>query len=150
MMRSGRLLAEDSPQNLLAIHNMTSLEDVFLKLCMKNNVDDDYSEPLSSSTLMTVSDNSNFSHPSLANTRKRQSNKSSYNKSPKRVFKPSLPSPHRIMTLTHKNFIQTFRNFGSVIKNDKISKFIIIIFFIIIIIFFLTFGTDIISFYFPI
>jgi hypothetical protein len=36
MMRSGRLLAEESPQNLLDNHNLTSLEDVFLKLCMKD------------------------------------------------------------------------------------------------------------------
>lgn len=34
-MRSGRLLAEDSPQNLLSMHNLNSLEDVFLKLCIK-------------------------------------------------------------------------------------------------------------------
>ena len=36
MMRSGRLLAEESPQSLLNSHNLTSLEDVFLKLCMKD------------------------------------------------------------------------------------------------------------------
>ena len=36
-MRSGRLLAEDSPQNLLSTHNLNSLEDVFLKLCMKES-----------------------------------------------------------------------------------------------------------------
>ena len=35
-MRSGRLLAEESPQSLLNSHNLTSLEDVFLKLCMKD------------------------------------------------------------------------------------------------------------------
>jgi hypothetical protein len=34
MMRSGRLLAEDSPENLLRHYNLSSLEDVFLKLCM--------------------------------------------------------------------------------------------------------------------
>jgi hypothetical protein len=34
MMRSGRLLAEDSPENLLREYNLSSLEDVFLKLCM--------------------------------------------------------------------------------------------------------------------
>jgi hypothetical protein len=33
-MRSGRLLAEDSPENLLRDFNLSSLEDVFLKLCM--------------------------------------------------------------------------------------------------------------------
>jgi hypothetical protein len=36
-MRSGRLLAEDSPENLLRDYNLTSLENVFLELCMKND-----------------------------------------------------------------------------------------------------------------
>lgn len=31
-MRSGHLLAEESPQNLLTLHGLPSLEDVFLKL----------------------------------------------------------------------------------------------------------------------
>ena len=35
-MRSGRLLTEESPSNLLSNHDLTSLEDVFLKLCMKD------------------------------------------------------------------------------------------------------------------
>jgi hypothetical protein len=36
-MRSGRLLAENSPENLLRDYNLTSLENVFLELCMKNH-----------------------------------------------------------------------------------------------------------------
>lgn len=36
LMRSGRLLAENSPSNLLKAHQCISLEDVFLKLCMKD------------------------------------------------------------------------------------------------------------------
>lgn len=36
LMRSGHLLAEDSPANLLKIHQCIGLEDVFLKLCMKD------------------------------------------------------------------------------------------------------------------
>ena len=35
-MRSGRLLAQDSPENLLKDYRLPSLEDVFLKLCMKD------------------------------------------------------------------------------------------------------------------
>lgn len=31
-MRTGRLLAEESPRTLLTMYNCTSLEDVFLKL----------------------------------------------------------------------------------------------------------------------
>ncbi|KAI9558265.1 ABC protein [Daphnia sinensis] len=40
MMRSGRLLAEESPENLLINYNLSSLEDVFLKLCMKDEGND--------------------------------------------------------------------------------------------------------------
>jgi hypothetical protein len=32
MMRGGRLLVEDSPENLLRTHNLLTMEDVFLKL----------------------------------------------------------------------------------------------------------------------
>ena len=35
MMRSGHLLAEKSPHNLLTTYGLRSLEDVFLKLCVK-------------------------------------------------------------------------------------------------------------------
>lgn len=35
LMRSGKLLAEESPQRLLSIYNCSSLEDVFLKLSRK-------------------------------------------------------------------------------------------------------------------
>lgn len=37
MMRSGRLLVEESPQNLLRDYGLSSLEDVFLKLCLKDD-----------------------------------------------------------------------------------------------------------------
>jgi hypothetical protein len=51
MMRSGRLLVEESPENLLGRHRLTSLEDVFLKLCMK----DDSTVPTSQLTASTTS-----------------------------------------------------------------------------------------------
>ncbi|KAI1295551.1 ABC transporter G family member 20 [Halotydeus destructor] len=36
LMRHGRLLAEDSPEDLLVKHNLETLEEVFLKLCMSD------------------------------------------------------------------------------------------------------------------
>ena len=36
LMRQGRLLAENSPDQLMADHNLDTLEDVFLKLCMSD------------------------------------------------------------------------------------------------------------------
>ena len=56
LMRSGRLLAEDSPQHLLANHNLTSLEDVFLKLCMKENADQNYLQIANNSSAASVSE----------------------------------------------------------------------------------------------
>jgi len=38
LMRSGILLAEECPQTLLSLHGLSSLEDVFLKLCMKDRM----------------------------------------------------------------------------------------------------------------
>ena len=36
MMREGRLLEEDSPQSLMLASGLSTLEDVFLKLCVKD------------------------------------------------------------------------------------------------------------------
>lgn len=36
LMRQGRLLAENSPDQLMVDHNLDTLEDVFLKLCMSD------------------------------------------------------------------------------------------------------------------
>lgn len=36
LMRQGRLLAENSPDQLMADHSLDTLEDVFLKLCMSD------------------------------------------------------------------------------------------------------------------
>ena len=37
-MRSGRLLVEESPENLLNSYRLPSLEDVFLKICIRDGV----------------------------------------------------------------------------------------------------------------
>lgn len=37
LMRHGKLLAEDSPENLMEQHDMDNLEDVFLKLCVSDS-----------------------------------------------------------------------------------------------------------------
>ena len=40
-MRSGRLLAEAPPLDLMKAHSLPTLEDVFLKLCERDQVDDE-------------------------------------------------------------------------------------------------------------
>ena len=37
LMRNGALLAEENPSKLMEAYNLTSLEDVFLKLCMRKS-----------------------------------------------------------------------------------------------------------------
>lgn len=51
LMRSGRLLAEESPRNLLQMYNCPSLEDVFLKLSRKQG---SYPQP---TTELNISNN---------------------------------------------------------------------------------------------
>ena len=57
-MRSGSLLAEESPHNLLAIHSLHSLEDVFLKLCMKND-NENVGHPMNDPSTLGLSSTSN-------------------------------------------------------------------------------------------
>ncbi len=37
MMRSGRILVEGSPGQLMSVHNVQTLDDVFLKLCIEDD-----------------------------------------------------------------------------------------------------------------
>lgn len=63
-MRSGRLLAEESPQTLLRLHGLVSLEDVFLKLCMKDRVGEPRAiEP----TIHTISDGKPYANQGVDN-----------------------------------------------------------------------------------
>ena len=35
-MRTGRILVEDSPEKLMSAHNVFTLDDVFVQLCVKD------------------------------------------------------------------------------------------------------------------
>eukprot|EP00090_Calanus_glacialis_P013108 TRINITY_DN21732_c0_g1_i1.p1 TRINITY_DN21732_c0_g1~~TRINITY_DN21732_c0_g1_i1.p1 ORF type:complete len:794 (-),score=171.87 TRINITY_DN21732_c0_g1_i1:630-3011(-) len=54
MMRNGRLLAEDSPASLIESYKQSSLEDVFLSLCMNNGDIDNKSSRASPDNLDEV------------------------------------------------------------------------------------------------
>jgi ABC-type multidrug transport system ATPase subunit len=60
LMRGGRLLAEDSPANLLKVHQCISLEDVFLRLCMK---DKSTNNAITSPTNVANNNSSNVTSP---------------------------------------------------------------------------------------
>ncbi|XP_046651597.1 ABC transporter G family member 20-like [Daphnia pulicaria] len=182
LMRSGRLLAEDSPENLLRDYNQTSLENVFLELCMKNDENKltsivtngtscnhaDYNNEqtkqsqggddnrvfeesaLSNVTEMDIaiqlqnhnncdvisptdsfvnisqfnpaicvttekSDRSGGSETSSGLQFTGSSSSTTYGKRPNWPFRVSLPSPHRLVALIRKNYLQTFRNIGIVL-----------------------------------
>jgi len=51
LMRAGRLLAEDAPSMLLAKYRLNSLEDVFLRLCVKDSVLDKDDMPVKSAPM---------------------------------------------------------------------------------------------------
>jgi hypothetical protein len=142
LMRSGRLLAEDSPENLLRDYNLSSLEDVFLKLCMADCGNEDKtanriptqqqctggidnvafhaskSELDISGTghLQQMELNLQLSKTPIAFTNKRSGFNNSNSKARKRpkliCSKSVLPSSNRLNALIQKNFLQMFRNIG--------------------------------------
>lgn len=59
MMRSGRLLAEESPEKLLMDYGLPSLEDVFLKLCIKRTGSESEVKLNGSVAIMTPSSDNN-------------------------------------------------------------------------------------------
>lgn len=66
-MRSGRLLAEQSPENLLRMYGLSSLEDVFLKLCMTDNSITPVGEVAVSSPTCQDIDQARFPEEGVAN-----------------------------------------------------------------------------------
>ncbi|XP_046645726.1 ABC transporter G family member 20-like [Daphnia pulicaria] len=113
MMRSGRLLVEESPANLLRDYGLSSLEDVFLKLCLK----DDGNVPAGQSTesnLVALKDTDQISAQQPPNGHVNMSVPQvripSSSKRPS--FKMTMPSPHRVGALIRKNYLLSFRNIG--------------------------------------
>ena len=76
-MRSGVLLAEESPQTLLSMYGLSSLEDVFLELCMKGQLppDDRLAEKDVAPSLQTISDDDNAASADDGDSTKENSTK---------------------------------------------------------------------------
>ena len=110
MMRSGRLLVEDSPKNLLVFHEMTTLEDVFLKLCIKD-VEESSKETRKEENLPSyraiADDEINFRKINASLDESLE-----IKKKKKKTFDMNMPSARRTRALIHKNFLQLFRNLG--------------------------------------
>lgn len=63
-MRSGRLLAEESPHMLLRLHASLTLEDVFLKLCVKSTVSE---HSVTDQAVAPISNGNGFSNRGVDN-----------------------------------------------------------------------------------
>ena len=135
MMRFGRLLAEDAPSSLIETYQQTSLENVFLSLCLSNGDDDERDSKEGSVELDTiVSDvnndgdtinNSKTTTPNATNNQVESSIMKENQVGGAQIsFSPSNyePSPSsycydlfkwtRLKALLVKNFIRMWRNLG--------------------------------------
>ena len=124
MMRGGRLLVEDSPGNLIRNYGLPSLEDIFLKICLKDDGKSSASQLTETSTSTRTSSNetclAQITQPSESSTKASNQKRTPDDKchtvktvSKKRQslnFRSSLPSPHHVNVLIRKNALVMFRN----------------------------------------
>ena len=95
MMRFGRLLAEDSPQNLMEMHGKANLESVFLHLCLSDDNESSGLRQVQTSTSKFLEDTKKVESPC------------SRSRPPRKCM-----SFHRLRALLVKNFIRMWRNLG--------------------------------------
>jgi hypothetical protein len=126
MMRGGRVLVEDSPENLIRDYGLPSLEDVFLQVSLKDgsrSSDKQLAEDVTSSNeaapVETQEPQPSESSAEASNQiGKRTPNekgdkiKSVARKRKSFNWKSSLPTPHFIGVLLRKNALVMIRNFG--------------------------------------
>ena len=132
MMRFGRLLAEDAPAALIETYKQTSLENVFLSLCLKNGDDDDRDSKDSSVELddiVTESVNDTDNKDESTNKTDAETIATTPREDPAvtgddKPLKPGEPAPEaadfcynllqwsRLKALLVKNFIRMWRNLG--------------------------------------
>lgn len=93
LMRAGVLLAEDSPQNLLNTYNTASLEDAFLKLCLKQGVSDEACEDSKVVKDVVVVHSNNRSSNNLNNSS--NNNISDSHNDPKKTVTSNDADPNR-------------------------------------------------------
>ena len=117
MMRFGRLLAEGSPADLLDRYNMPNLEDVFLNLCLSDDVDEEGKQksPERSSIQMEKRENHNdvkvvTVSPSKDRKQSAVSNRSTISNAKSRGSSSAFIKWHRLSALLVKGFIRMWRN----------------------------------------
>ena len=120
MMRSGKLLAEDSPTALMETYQQSNLENVFLSLCMKT--DEDEAEPDKEAVSVVTYDLSD------------RSDKMSKSTPETSEFGPgvchNLLQWSRMKALLAKNFIRMRRNLVFLLAQFVIPTLLVILFFL--------------------
>ena len=116
-MRFGRLLAEGSPADLLDRYNMPNLEDVFLNLCLSDDIDEEGKQksPERSSIQMEKRENHNdvkvvTVSPSKDRKQSAVSNRSTISNAKSRGSSSAFIKWHRLSALLVKGFIRMWRN----------------------------------------
>ena len=108
MMRFGRLLAEGSPADLLDRYSMPNLEDVFLNLCLSDDVDEEGKQKSPEKgehdcKVVTVS-------PSKDRKQSTVSNRSNVSNAKSGKGSNTFVKWHRLSALLVKGFIRMWRN----------------------------------------
>ena len=112
MMRFGRLLAEDSPTALIETYQQSSLENVFLSLCMKTGDDDDpeHQDEADSSVSVVTEDLSKPIKDEPTNNRSEFKKNFCFDSGGEVCY--NLLQWTRLKALLVKNFIRMWRNLG--------------------------------------
>ena len=132
-MRMGRLLAEEEPENLLRNYGLSSLEDVFLSLCVKDGTKKHikaitsapgsdvstenafrgaHSQGGQDNLAMDHSVSQVFDVSGTSNGHGRSQDVASGQQHWTRDLVMAMPSWHRTSALTHKHCLQIVRNIG--------------------------------------
>ncbi|XP_033125367.1 ABC transporter G family member 20-like [Anneissia japonica] len=123
LMRSGKLLSESPPQDLMSYHQMQTLEGVFLKLCMKESTSNEEVATFSSHhTSMNVQGDGELHFDEMIKENTTDTSRLIPDDSKPTVsFKQScsklefLPSSSNIAAMMFKSFIRLIRNPGSIV-----------------------------------
>ncbi|XP_054152932.1 ABC transporter G family member 20-like [Oppia nitens] len=133
LMRSGKILVEHSPKHLLNHFGISTLEQVFLKMCTNTNNSNDDGIQLPQSYLITRNKMTNtvddvYTDDSQGNTMiKIDKTVMTVNGQPMKSL-PSVSTMQRVKTQTHKNFLRVMRNKPLLIFQTILPTIIIIIF----------------------
>ncbi|KAL1498316.1 hypothetical protein ABEB36_009132 [Hypothenemus hampei] len=116
-MRNGKLLSQDSPENLLAIFQKESLEEIFLSICQEQQYELQNEVPatqnVSQSSINSLNESVIDNYGSTDELRKSSDKEKKHDKG---ISMSSLQlHPYRMKALINKNWKQFYRNIGGIL-----------------------------------